>query len=125
MQKNKTEETRQDVAGAFLSALQNHEYEKAFLRCQLTWQSRRTVAWIQTNLGTRDIKKFGYILEEKVSDVCYDLKYYVKYVTVGIVFEGVMILRLICETAPYETDINGTWGVNPITAFGIDTQVSV
>lgn len=93
----------------FFSHIAKKDWDAAFKCTTLTWQSNHKPIWIVDWFEHKAIKYLDLIAIVIVSPVMVDIKIQVEQAS-GFPF---IMVRLICETAPYTPDIKGTWGINP------------
>ena len=64
-----------------------------------------------------DLKKWNILKVTRVGDACRDVHLQITYGKNGKNQKRRIRARCICETAPFQPDINGDWGVNPISVL--------
>lgn len=103
------------VVAQFFDEVRQAQWESAALLTQQSWQkmvtARTPAERVEALFGDRGIDGFEVGEAIRVSGVMYD-------VVVDLTFGGAteerrFVLRVICETGPYEASRDGTWGVNP------------
>jgi len=78
--------------------------------CQITWQA--THAKNKLNMfGDVDVSSFKILDHERMSEVMIRFKVKIK---IGNHWQ-LSFPRVICEKAAFKPDINGKWGVNPVS----------
>ncbi len=104
----------------FLTAWKDKNFQGMFNACQETWKfnhEKDGIQWIDTWYGIKNLISWN-IIDSKISGVVRDIKIEISYK--DFAFKGkykTITARLVCETAPFKPDINGDWGVNPISAL--------
>ena len=96
----------------FLEAWKAKDTDKMFSLSQITWKSGKASTALDSLAQETTIKKFNIVGCKSFSEVMVDC-----FVEVDGC-EAVAV-RLIKESAPYKTDKDGVWGVNPISALKI------
>lgn len=97
----------------FLDCILNKQWEESLNYIQLTWKKVR-------NDGAKFIEIYNEFLElDEWKIIEFKSPINSKMVLMDIIFETSdkkkWTVRLICETEPYKSSPNGTWGVNPIS----------
>ena len=109
--KTKGQESKaKECVTKFMQAWKKGSYEGMYLNCQQTWCSRHP--W-------EDLKIiFPYkISQYRVTDVVMQSPVMYDFM-LRIVYQGkkeTYVLRALCETEPFKPDVEGEFGVNPIS----------
>ena len=102
---------------AYIEAIKNEKWNKLFDLCQLTWKKGNTTTpehFKNMYDMLLPIDKYTILKED------YGAKCWHRYSIIIKKMSGTTITmntNVICEKAPYTPDINGTWGVNPISTL--------
>jgi len=102
----------------FLQSWKEKDWNKMFQSCQKTWQNNHSldgVTFLESYYCLKNLKKWKIIKIKSISNVCIDIKLKIEYGINGYSERKKIKARIICESEPYKTDINGNWGVNPIS----------
>ncbi|MBE2188439.1 MAG: hypothetical protein IAE98_03145 [Candidatus Kapabacteria bacterium] len=123
--------TPERIAFDFLSAWQRKDYEAMFKLCQSTWvkTTENAQQWLIDTFSQMDLKRFeihhSYNATKneakKVTDAIASNMVYV-HIKIRFIIEEKTInsefsIVTIRESAPFTPDVNGTWGVNPISTY--------
>lgn len=123
--------TPERIAFDFLSAWQRKDYEAMFKLCQSTWvkTTENAQQWLIDTFSQMDLKRFeihhsnNATKKEKIlntNTILGNLVYVhikVKFIIEEKTINSEFPIVTIRESAPYTPDVNGTWGVNPISAL--------
>lgn len=106
------------IAFDFLSAWQRKDYEAMFKFCQSTWvkTTENAQQWLNDTFSQMDLKQFQIRSSRSAVNLAYvhiKVRFIIEEKTINSEFPIVTIR----ESAPYTPDVNGTWGVNPISAL--------
>lgn len=103
------------VVGRFLTAWQKRDWVKMAKYTQLTWRTLHgdNAKLLGSWFGLKNLNKWEITKTEFVGDACIDVFIDIDY------GKGIKKIkaRVICETGPYEPDIKGKWGINPISCL--------
>jgi hypothetical protein len=102
-----------DTVKSFLRCWSANHFDGADMLLQRTWIERNPgwLAWMQRIFQYRILTKWEIIKQSRIGDACIDV-----HVQVTINGKKSQIkIRVLCETAAYKPDINGQWGINPIS----------
>ena len=105
------------LADRWLIAARVRDWERMLDMAQITWKSKKSVQGnldtLQAFFGEHKIKRWKTGEVTRVSGVM--------YIVTALIFTAAgtfhMKANAICEKAPYKSDPNGTWGINPISAI--------
>lgn len=100
----------EDTIVEFLEGWKGNRFHKMYGLCQITWKSNN------------DVKNLMYLLDKKldsfevtkineINDCMHDVSITVRIKRI----EKQITARLLKEKAPFKPDVNGVWGVNPIS----------
>ena len=100
-----------EIITKFCKAISHNKWEKAYQYCQTTWVSNNSIDKLKDYYDELGIKFIKIIKEVKINDYIYDFE-----VLCNAKFgKQIRKARLICESKPYHPDINGSWGINPLS----------
>ena len=119
---NAVSNTPESAVAAFMQAWQAQDWDKMIEACQLTW--RASPAGNTETLRLR----FGSMVPPASTKIIKINPVGTAVTDVYVAFDHAlplpgaitMRLRTVCETGPYQPSIDGTWGVNPVSAKGVD-----
>ena len=99
----------------FLINWRKKKWAKMARYTQLTWRNNHSnnTGWLEGWFWKKDLKKWEITKIEIVGKACRDVYINIDY------GKGIKKIkaRVICETGPYKPDIEGNWGVNPISCL--------
>lgn len=96
----------------FLQAWKIGNWDKMYSLCQITWKSNHSKSELK-NLLNGKIKSFNIVSNNFDISLPCIVDYFVKVKVNGKVKE--LSARLLKEKAKMKPDIDGIWGVNPIS----------
>jgi len=102
----------------YLHAIKRGEFEQAVYKTTDTWRNRQDVKLLANKLKNQYYQKIHFYKIEKIrqnGDVLKSFKVSLKIQ--GDSKNYIMTPNVICESGPRNPDINGSWGVNPISAM--------
>jgi len=103
------------VVGKFLAKKKKKNWAKMAKYTQLTWRDnhKNNTQLLEWWFRIKPLKKWKITDIKIIGDACRDVYIEIDY------GEGIKEIRarIICEIAPYEPDIKGIWGVNPISCL--------
>ena len=116
--------TPQEAATNFLKCWKKRNFKKMIEFTQLTWKSDKGESakdFLENVYGFKRLIHFE-ILKEKTPPefseaIVKDIEIFIKYKLSNEIRNKKITARAICESAPYEANKNGTWGINPIGAL--------
>ena len=109
-----------EIAMKFLDCWRDREWYKMLEYTQISWKklSKRPATRLKVIFGWAELKSYKMARAKKISDVCYDIKAEIRYRTIRRKYiSEPIILRVICEKGYMKPDVNGAWGVNPLSLF--------
>lgn len=106
----KTSKEALKVARQFLAAYKKGDYEKMYQCCTHTWKNNNDIEKLKQVLPYSPV---GYktFSAKQISSVVFDILIELQAKDGSIK----ALLRTICETGPYKPNIEGDYGVNPIS----------
>jgi len=109
------------TADNFLLSLKQEDYLRAYEYTQSSWRTKQyhTPEWLLDNLSHKRIVRYTFLREEVKTSVFVSVEYMIRFRVGTELRKGIIKFNLICESKPYETSKEGTWGVNPISALNI------
>jgi len=109
-----------EIVERFLDCWQKQGWHKMMDCTQLTWKElQKTPAErLKVMFGLMKLKSYEIGKAKQVTDVCWDVKAKVRYRTIRRRYvSSDIVLRVICEKGYMKPDVEGTWGVNPLSLF--------
>lgn len=103
----------------FLEAWRDKKQLSLEQTIQKTWLAEHEKHWfdfMRVWFLDKDLKKWKVLKDVRVGDACRDVKVNVTFGYKGKTHKRRLSIRVVCETGPYKPDINGKWGINPISA---------
>jgi len=99
----------------FLINWRNKKWAKMARYTQLTWRNNHSnnTGWLESWFWRKNLKKWEITKIKIVGKACRDVFINIDY---GKGTKKIKA-RVICETGPYKPDIEGNWGVNPISCL--------
>ncbi len=101
----------------YLEAWGMQDWNRMYDLTQLTWRSEKDPMELQNNYDFKGLKTAEIASRSVVSETCVDFTANISYKFGSEVRTEVIKARVIRESAPYQPDPNGTWGVNPISTL--------
>ncbi|MBS4000791.1 MAG: hypothetical protein KGZ71_09955 [Desulfobulbaceae bacterium] len=110
--------TPERTAFDFLSAWRRKDYETMLKLCQITWVQTTDNAqqWLIDAFSQMDLKQLQIRSSRSAVNLVY-VHIKVKFIIEGKTINSEFSIVTIRESAPYTPDVNGTWGVNPISIY--------
>ena len=105
------------VFAEYLDAWGMQDWNKMYGLTQLTWRSEKDLEELQADYDFKGLETAKITSRSVVSETTVDFTADVSYKFGSEIKTEVMKARVICESAPYKPDPNGTWGVNPISTL--------
>ena len=103
------------VTEKFLNNWKKKKWIKMVRYTQLTWRTlhKNNARWLESWFGLKNLNKWEIIKIEFVGDACRDIFVNIDY------GKGIKKIRarVICETGSYKPDIEGNWGINPVSCL--------
>jgi len=103
------------VVGKFLANWKKKNWAKMARYTQLTWRDshKNNIKWLEGWFCKKPLKKWKITDIKIIGDACRDVYIEIDY------GEGIKEIRarVICEVAAYKPDIEGIWGINPISCL--------
>ena len=84
---------------------------------QLTWKKEHGNLMNLSVLSARDITGTKTIKEKIISPCCVDYDVEISLREDEEIKQKVLLVRVICEEAPYKARPDGIWGVDPYTVI--------
>ena len=109
--------TAEKALASFIAAWKKRRWGEMAELCQITWiksrsepieEMRARFAWMRLNDAA-----IGEV--EEISPVTRDITVRVDFNFKNGVASKTFKARVICEAAPFKPDVNGRWGVNPVS----------
>ena len=109
------QKTSDEILKRFLKAISTNEWKKAYQYCQKSWASNHSSDKLRDIFMDIKLKYILIVGEKKDKNSDYIIDYDVLCNTIS--GQRIHIVRLICESRSYHPDLNGDWGVNPISVL--------
>lgn len=101
----------------FMKAWRDRDWSEMFRYTQKTWQSKggNNPPSLMDWFGPKKLTKTKIIDVYEISDCCVDITLKISYLFISNLKETKIRARVICETEPYKSNKDGTWGINPLS----------
>jgi len=89
-------------------------------QCQITWAKQyldQSAGLLRLQFGGTRLIGFKLGAAVPISAVTQDIPITIDYKVGKNVAHKTLLARVICESAPFTPDMNGTWGVNPTSLY--------
>ena len=110
--------TPEKVVTDFMKAWRKKDFEKMKRYCQKTWIEESKIS-LSEMLKSFELRSWKILKTVGVGETCRDVNLNLtlerngKWIKMSALCK--VTARTICEVAPYEPDLSGEWGVNPVS----------
>jgi uncharacterized protein with HEPN domain len=109
-----------EVLKEYLKAWKNRDYELMFRKSQKTYRAvhrDRKEADIEAFIGSKELTSYKLGDPLELGEAMVEIPVEIYYQQQKEKYHKMIKVRVIKEIEAYKPSVNGTWGVNPISAF--------